>query len=620
MTIEDNALGAELRRRRVAAGLSLSELAHKVHCSRSFLSRVETGQRRASVELAQLCDQVLDAKGVLTALAPPSLDSLPRPVRTGSGRRAAGPAGGHALRAGAQRHQEFDRLLRRGDLSHTTGDMREADRLYRAALHGAAGDPRAQAEAVIRMARRWSDPGQVDHELLHLLRNSLAELQGDGGAEAVGLRLRLTAHLAKKVSMAVSEDTAAGRVGPEEGAGLAADTLSRLPADGRDGRDGRGVRGLQDGRDGRGGRNLRDVRDVRDDEVRCEVLTECRWARYDFAPAAEALALSQKLHDAAVRLDSPYFHGEALMALVIDQLRTGRVYSALATASQYRKYAADTRSVLATWQRHTLDALLDLWHGRFDAAADWILGESPKYIEGLHADLAVPADALRQTRLGQAFWLLREQGRMAELFTSDLAEDVERHAYFPIWRAGLALALCETGQHAEAADLLVGFAADTVDFSRFPPSGWAVPTLVVLAEACAALDIQGGYEARLRELVPGLRERLAPYDGQEIALAGWPTVLVGSTARARGLLALAAAEPETALGHFRQAAVPARSSQPELARLRLAQARALRGAGGPGNEAQARNLLQEALRSARAYGMAGLVAQCGRLLEDSGRD
>ncbi|WP_328494214.1 helix-turn-helix transcriptional regulator [Streptomyces sp. NBC_00414] len=593
MTIEDNALGAELRRRRVAAGLSLSELAHKVHCSRSFLSRVETGQRRASVELAQLCDQVLDAKGTLKGLVPPSLDPLPRPLpgRAGPGGRAAGAArAGDGLKAGTRRHHEFERLLRRGDLSHTTGDMREADRLYRAALHGAAGNPRAQAEAVIRMARRWSDPGQVDHELLHLIRNNLAELQGDGGAEATGLRLRLTAHLAKKVSMAVSEDTAAGRVGPEEGARLADDTLSRLSADGRD------------------------------DEVRCEVLTECRWARYDFTPAADALTLSQKLHDAAVRLDSPYFRGEALMALVIDQLRTGRVYSALATASQYRKYAADTHSVLATWQRHTLDALLDLWHGRFDGAADWILVESSRYIEGLHADLAVPADTLRQTRLGQAFWLLREQGRMAELFTSDLAEDVERHAYFPIWRAGLALALCETGQHAEGADLLAGFAADTVAFSRFPPSGWAVPTLVVLAEVCAALDVQGGYEARLRELLPGLRERLAPHDGQQIALAGWPTVLVGSTARARGLLALAAGEPETALGHFRQAAVPARSSQPELARLRLAQARALRRLGRPGDEAQARHLLREALRSARAYGMAGLAAQCAPLLANTDED
>ncbi|MCX4905711.1 helix-turn-helix transcriptional regulator [Streptomyces sp. NBC_00878] len=590
MTIEHNAFGTELRRRRIAAGLSLGELARKVHCSRSFLSRVETGLRRASVELAQLCDQVLDAKGALTGLAPPSLDSLPKAVRSGPGRRAAGPAGGSERRsAEAQRRHEFDRLLRRGDLSHTTGDMREADRHYRAAHRSAEGDPRARAEAVIRMARRWSDPGQVDHALLHLIRDSLAALQGDGGAEAAGLRLRLTAHLAKKVSMAVSEDTAAGRTGPEEGARLADDALSRLPKDGRD------------------------------DEVRCEVLTECRWARYDFTPAADALSLSQQLHDAAVRHDSAYFRGEALMALVIDQLRTGRVYSAMATASQYRKYAADTRSALAIWQRHTLDALLDLWHGRFEGAADWILGESPKYIERLRADLAVPADNLRQTRLGQAFWLLREQGRMAELFASDLAEDVERHGYFPIWRAGLALALCETGQHAEGADLLVGFAADTAAFSRFPPSGWAVPTLVVLAEVCAALDVQGGYEAQLREVLPGLRERLAPHDGQQIALAGWPTVLVGSTARACGLLALAAGEPETALAHFRQAAVPARSSQPELARLRLARARALRGVAGPGNAALAQRLLEEALRSAEAYGMSGLAAQCRPLLETTDR-
>ncbi len=267
------------------------------------------------------------------------------------------------------------------------------------------------------------------------------------------------------------------------------------------------------------------------------------------------------------------------MAVAIDQLRNGRIFSALATANQYRKHAADTHSALARWQRHTLDALLDLWHGRFDAAAEWIFVESLKFIELLRADYAVPADNLTQTRLGQAYWLLRQQGRLAELFTSDLAGDVERHAYFPVWRAGLALALCETGQYAEGADLFLGCVADV---DRFPPSGWAVPALVLLAEVCAALDLAGGFDAELAPVLPTLRARLAPHDGEQIALGGWPTVLVGPTARACGVLALAAGEPETALEHFRRAAVPARSSQPELARLRLAQARAVRRVGGPG--------------------------------------
>lgn len=562
-----------------------------MHCSRSFLSRIETGQRRVTHELAQLCDERLEAKGSLLALVPhPSTERISKTIGPGPGERAAKLVKSGAGRGGsaaARQRDEFDRLLRRGDLSHTAGDMREADRLYRAAHASAEGDPPARAEAVIRMARRWSDPGQVDHELLQLIRESLAALGDDGSVEAAGLRLRLNAHLAKKLSMAVSQDTAAGQAGPEQGARLARSTLRRLSLDGKD------------------------------DEVTCEVLTECRWGLYDFMSTAESLTLSERLRDAAARHGSAYFRGEALMAVALDQLRAGKVYSALATANQYRKHAADTRGVLTTWQQHTLDALLDLWHGRFDKAAGWIFGDALAFVERLPADLAVPADNLHQTRLGQAYWLLREQGRMADLFASGLADTVERHGYFPVWRAGLALALCETGQYAEGADRLVGFAHDTEDFSRFPPSGWAVPTLVLLAEVCAALDARGGFEAELRQVLPVLRERLAAHDGEQIALAGWPTVLIGPTARARGLLALAAGEPDTALAHFRTATEPVRSSQPQLARLRLAQARALRRSGRPGAAAHASGLLREALRVARTYGMAALAIECAALLDST---
>jgi len=614
MIIEHDGFGADLRRRRIAAGMSLSELAGKVYCSRSFLSRVENGRRRASPELAQLCDEVLRAKGALVGLVPPpGSEAQQRAVRLGPGARTTdlvkSPAK-DARSALAQERAEFRRLLRRGDLSHAAGEMREADRHYTAAYRAAAGDPRAQAEAVIRMARRWSDPGQVDRELLQSIKGCLAALQGDESIEAAGLRLRLQAHLAKKMAMAVSQDTAAGLAGPGEGARLAEDTLRRLPALlGED-----ASRRLPGDGGGSGGGGSGDGDSAY--EVHCEVLIECRWARYDFMPAPDSLTLSEQLRDAAARHDSPYFRGEALMALAIDQLRNGKIFSALATANQYRKHAADTHNTLVVWQQRTLDALLDLWHGRFDAAADWIFRESLEFIELLRADFAAPADNLRQTRLGQAYWLLRQQGRLAELFTSDLAGDVERHAYFPIWRAGLALALCETGQYAEGADLFLGCAAEV---ELFPPSGWAVSTLVILAEVCGALDLEGGFETELAQVVPTLRARLAPHAGEQIALAGWPTVLLGPTARARGLLALAAGEPETALDHFRQAEVPARSSQPELARVRLARARALRRAAGPGSEQHSDRLLREALRGAETYGMSWFGGQSRAMLDDPGR-
>jgi hypothetical protein len=61
--------GDELRRRRVAAGLSLRDLARLVHYSRGYLSKVETGQAIASTELARLCDSALSSGGALVGMA-----------------------------------------------------------------------------------------------------------------------------------------------------------------------------------------------------------------------------------------------------------------------------------------------------------------------------------------------------------------------------------------------------------------------------------------------------------------------------------------------------------------------------------------------------------------------
>ncbi|WP_425086204.1 helix-turn-helix domain-containing protein [Streptomyces hainanensis] len=62
--------GPELRRLRLAAGLTLDRLATLVHYSKSHLSKVETGRKRPTSELARLCDTALEAGGVLAALVP----------------------------------------------------------------------------------------------------------------------------------------------------------------------------------------------------------------------------------------------------------------------------------------------------------------------------------------------------------------------------------------------------------------------------------------------------------------------------------------------------------------------------------------------------------------------
>lgn len=60
--------GEELRRRRLAAGLSLTGLVRLVHYSKGQLSKVERGIKMPSRELARLCDTALDAGGALAAL------------------------------------------------------------------------------------------------------------------------------------------------------------------------------------------------------------------------------------------------------------------------------------------------------------------------------------------------------------------------------------------------------------------------------------------------------------------------------------------------------------------------------------------------------------------------
>ncbi|WP_280701224.1 helix-turn-helix domain-containing protein [Kitasatospora sp. GP82] len=70
-------IGERIRALRVEHGWSLSQLSQLVHYSKSYLSRVENGSRAPSLELAQLCDQVMGTDGELARLAaavPPAQD------------------------------------------------------------------------------------------------------------------------------------------------------------------------------------------------------------------------------------------------------------------------------------------------------------------------------------------------------------------------------------------------------------------------------------------------------------------------------------------------------------------------------------------------------------------
>jgi DNA-binding XRE family transcriptional regulator len=78
----------ELRRLRIAAGLSIGGLAERAHYSKSHLSKIERGEKRPNAEIARRCDAALGSGRALSSL-----------LEAGTGARSTGPgpAYGEAL-------------------------------------------------------------------------------------------------------------------------------------------------------------------------------------------------------------------------------------------------------------------------------------------------------------------------------------------------------------------------------------------------------------------------------------------------------------------------------------------------------------------------------------------
>jgi transcriptional regulator with XRE-family HTH domain len=89
--------GEELRRRRGIRGLSLPELARRVHYSTGYLSKIENGHKRPTVELARQCDAVLRATGELAGLARTGRPAAERAAPAAPSNPACGPTPGEEV-------------------------------------------------------------------------------------------------------------------------------------------------------------------------------------------------------------------------------------------------------------------------------------------------------------------------------------------------------------------------------------------------------------------------------------------------------------------------------------------------------------------------------------------
>jgi transcriptional regulator with XRE-family HTH domain len=109
--------GAELRRTRLAADLSLTGLARVVHYSKGHLSKVERGTKKPSRELARLCDVALGAGGALASLIG---EGTSAPDVTS---RLSGDDEIWVMRLSSEGHSRFEPMSRRRALAAGAGSI-----------------------------------------------------------------------------------------------------------------------------------------------------------------------------------------------------------------------------------------------------------------------------------------------------------------------------------------------------------------------------------------------------------------------------------------------------------------------------------------------------------------
>jgi hypothetical protein len=465
----------------------------------------------------------------------------------------------------------FELQLEHGDARYDRADMHAAQTAFRAAYDEAAGSPRRRAVAASRLAHRWTDPGRVDAWLTRMLRSTRDALD-PADREQHELQLLLSAYLAHYTTMALLPSDGADQ--RPEGVELARRTLAELPADATP-------------------------------DLACAVLAECRYALYDYVPPAELRGLSARLEEVSATAGSVYLRGDALVQAVVDHMRLGDMTAAHRVSEQHRVLVADQDAGMGPWQQLSMDTVFDLWDGDLAAAEERILGPQKTMLDERTRDVS---DSWVQTWMGQLSWLRYQQGRMPELF--GMLRMAERRQYFVLWAPAIALLWGETEQPAAAVDQLAATLDLTDDLANLPPHGLAVPTLAVAAEAINSLHGFRNDRLDVDDLARRIDALLEPHT-DEIALGGWPTLLVGPVRRARGLLALAVGEPDRALEHFERGIRQVRASTGQLAWLRLHQGRALLARGDLG---RGREVLEVALDTATARGIGALVAAAHRAL------
>jgi DNA-binding SARP family transcriptional activator len=318
-----------------------------------------------------------------------------------------------------------------------------------------------------------------------------------------------------------------------------------------------------------------------------------------------------------------------------------RRYPALVPNAERRAEMAELEQLAAG-----LDAALLVWARLWRSLADLTFGHLEGYHRGLDSAMEL-ADELRQPLLrwpvafldagryrmagrldeaearnqeaftmGQAagvddafliysatlWWIRYDQGRLDEVL--DALEGGSKRADFnPLQLALLGVAYCEVGRPGDAEHVLDRLAAD--EFAALPANYARLYGLTMAAEVCAGV--------RDAERAAVLYGQLHPYRGL-VATGG--SLTPGSVDHYLGLLAAVEGRFDQAGRHFEaaHASHEALAAPTWLARTRLEWARMLLTRRQPGDTDRAKELLGQALATARELGLATVERRAVELL------
>jgi tetratricopeptide (TPR) repeat protein len=283
--------------------------------------------------------------------------------------------------------------------------------------------------------------------------------------------------------------------------------------------------------------------------------------------------------------------------LLIPLLEAGDIDGTRATLAEMTRAAEELREPAYRWGSAGVQAALALFEGRFEGAEELI---SSAYRVGRDAQRF---NALSSYRL-QRFMLRRECGGLEDL-EPDLRNGVAEYPTYHVWRCALANLYAELGREAAARVVLDELAAGDFEAVHFDEE--FLGSMTFLGDVCRALD-----DVERAKTLYGL---LLPH-AKRNAFA-MPELILGSTSRPLGELAVMLGRGDEAAAHFERAIEmnERMGARPWVAHARFGLGHVVAQTGQTAAERSA-SLIAEALAEYRDLGMEPWKRKAERALEE----